>query len=237
MGSFREDGNGFGGNWLAAAYAICADPLPGLQRVAATSASTSAAKSVTATCPTGKRLVGLGGDRVGGAGQVVITTMRPEPGLTKATVLAREAQGGYEANWTVSAYAICATAPQGLQRVTAAARHQRFAGRGGAVPGGEGAVGCGWGGKRPVGPGRARDLLPSPQRRAERGGGARIRRRGRLCARLDHHRLRHLRQHRRPGRHRWRPRIDHGGFAATVLPASRRRGSGGTSPAALGRST
>ena len=84
VSSFREDENGFAGSWQPTAHALCVSPLTGMQRVAATSASTSAAKSVTATCPTGKRLVGLGGETAGGSGQVMIDVIRPDPGLTAA---------------------------------------------------------------------------------------------------------------------------------------------------------
>jgi hypothetical protein len=42
VSSFREDETGFSGNWSATAYVICSDPLPGLQRVVRTSASSSA---------------------------------------------------------------------------------------------------------------------------------------------------------------------------------------------------
>ena len=46
--------------------------------------------------------------------------IRPNQGLTAAVVTAREDQNGFAGNWTVSAYAVCAVAPQGLQRVSAA---------------------------------------------------------------------------------------------------------------------
>ena len=120
VSTFREDENGFAGNWQPIAYALCVAPLTGMQRVTATSASNSAAKSVTATCPSGKRLIGLGGETAGGSGQVVLDVIRPNQGLTAAVVTAREDQNGFAGNWTVSAYAVCAVAPQGLQRVSAA---------------------------------------------------------------------------------------------------------------------
>ena len=118
LSTFREDETGFAGSWQPSAYALCA-PLPGLVRVAKTSASSSAAKNVTATCPTGKRLVGLGGETAGGSGQVVIDVLRPDQALRAATVAAREDQNGFGGNWTVSAYAVCAPGPHGLQRVSA----------------------------------------------------------------------------------------------------------------------
>ena len=59
--------------------AICATPPGGLQLVTATSPTSSASKGVTATCPTGKRVLGTGADLAGGLGQVVLTTSPPTP--------------------------------------------------------------------------------------------------------------------------------------------------------------
>lgn len=99
-------------SWSATAIALCANPLPGLERVTATSPSNSSNKSVTATCPAGKKLVGLGGEISGGLGEVVIDDYTPSELLTRATVTGSEAidlDGAYAGNWTVTAYAICAT--------------------------------------------------------------------------------------------------------------------------------
>lgn len=99
-------------SWSATAIALCANPLPGLERVSATSASNSSNKSVTATCSAGKKLVGLGGEISGGSGEVVIDDYTPSEFLTSATVTGNEAvdlDGAYPSNWTVTAYAICAT--------------------------------------------------------------------------------------------------------------------------------
>jgi hypothetical protein len=119
VSTFREDETGFAGSWQPTAFALCA-PLPGLQRVTRTTASNSVAKNVTASCPSGKRLVGLGGETNGGSGQVVIEVMRPDQPLTAAIVSAREDQNGFAGSWTVTAHAICAPGPHGLQRVSAA---------------------------------------------------------------------------------------------------------------------
>ncbi|WP_157547934.1 hypothetical protein [Micromonospora sp. ATCC 39149] len=51
--------NGFAGTWWLDATAICADPLPGEQRVVDDSAYSSAVvQSVVATCPPGTRVHG-----------------------------------------------------------------------------------------------------------------------------------------------------------------------------------
>ena len=86
--------------------------MPGLERVASTSVSNSSNKSATATCPAGKSLVGLGGELSGASGEVVIDDYTPNELLTSATVTGNEAidlDGAYAGNWTVTAYAICAT--------------------------------------------------------------------------------------------------------------------------------
>src|SRR5215211_4772267 len=50
-----EDPAGTSATWFLQAFVICAAPPAGLELVTATSASTSANKSVVATCPSGKR--------------------------------------------------------------------------------------------------------------------------------------------------------------------------------------
>ena len=52
-----EDETGFPNDWTVTAYAICSTPLPGLQLVSKTSGVSSANKSVSAACPTGKKVV------------------------------------------------------------------------------------------------------------------------------------------------------------------------------------
>ncbi len=93
--------------------------LVGLERLGPATASTSSDKSITATCPAGKQLVGAGADVTPGDGHVLIEDIRPSPDLTKLTVKAVEDQTGTTANWFVQAFAICAQAPPGLQRVSA----------------------------------------------------------------------------------------------------------------------
>jgi len=114
-----EDGLGTASNWYLEAIANCADPLDGLERVVATSVSNSSfTKSVTATCPAGKLVVGTGGEITGGLGRVVIDEIRPSSTLNSVLVTGYEDVNGTGINWTVTAYAICATAPAGLQRIS-----------------------------------------------------------------------------------------------------------------------
>ena len=114
-----EDEDGTEDTWSVHAIAHCATPPPGLVRVAVTSASTSADKSVSAACPSGTRLLGTGGEIINGGGQVALNDVIPGSGLQTATVRAMEDQNGTTANWSVTAFAICANPVAGLERVDA----------------------------------------------------------------------------------------------------------------------
>jgi hypothetical protein len=113
-----EDETGFASDWAAVAHAICADPLPGLQLVSATSAFDSSNKSVTATCPAGKQALGALGEINAGSGQVILDDVRPNPGLTSVTVQGVEDETGQAGGWSITAHAICANTVPGLQRVS-----------------------------------------------------------------------------------------------------------------------
>ena len=98
-------------DWSAIASARCGEALPGLQRVAATSASDSAtSKSVTAVCPAGKKVVGTGHEIANGKGQVLLDDVVPSEDLTSVRTEAFEDQDGTPAAWSITAYAVCATA-------------------------------------------------------------------------------------------------------------------------------
>jgi hypothetical protein len=114
-----EDETGTTANWTVSALATCAFPPPGLERVSATSPLNSTNKSVTATCPSGKRVLGLGADLNTFVGQLLLDDMRPDAGLTNVTVNAFEDETGNSTNWSVTAYAVCAAPVQGLTRVSA----------------------------------------------------------------------------------------------------------------------
>lgn len=106
-----ESQTGRADDWSAAASARCGSPLPGLQRVAATSPTDSATnKSVTATCPTGKKVVGTGHEIANGKGQVLLDDVVPSPDLTSVRAEAFEDQDGTANNWSITAYAVCASA-------------------------------------------------------------------------------------------------------------------------------
>ncbi len=95
--------------WGLDAHAICSQPLPGLQRVVATSPASSADKHATARCPAGKRVVGTGGEIIGGGGHVVTTYILPDDDLTRVHVRGAEDEVGTTTSWSVRSYAICAS--------------------------------------------------------------------------------------------------------------------------------
>jgi len=112
-----EDETGTTATWFVQAVAICAQAPPGLQRVAATSANNSADKGVTASCPAGKRVLGAGGDINTSNGQVLLDGLRPNSSSVALNAL--EDETGNAANWSLTAYAICANPVAGLERLSA----------------------------------------------------------------------------------------------------------------------
>jgi hypothetical protein len=115
----REDATGFSGNWQLAAYALCANPLPAYSLLPSTSGSpnSNAAQSTISFC-IGQTQVGFGGRVNGGAGQVHLTNLvRDAAGFT--LIAGVEDANGFGGNWTVSAYAVCASTPANLIAVSA----------------------------------------------------------------------------------------------------------------------
>lgn len=94
--------------------------IPGLQRLVTTSPSNSTGnpKAASATCPAGKNVIGLGGYVTGGNGQVVLTELLPDAMSAKVRAVAYEDASGYDGDWSVTAVAVCADPPPGLQRVS-----------------------------------------------------------------------------------------------------------------------
>lgn len=139
-----EDQDGTADDWWIRAFAVCADPLPGLEIVSVTSGPGSVARSTTAACPTGKQALGGGAAATGGLGQVVLDAMMPAASTVSAT--AYEDSDGTAATWSLTAYAICATAPAGLAAVTATSpatmNFQQSSSP--ACPAGTAALGTGW---------------------------------------------------------------------------------------------
>jgi hypothetical protein len=112
-----EDETGTAENWTLSYGAMCAAPPPGLERVSATSATSSANKAVSVSCPAGKRVLGAGADINSANGQVILDGLQPNAALTAVTVNALEDETGNSGNWSVTAYAVCANALAGLERI------------------------------------------------------------------------------------------------------------------------
>lgn len=122
----REDQDGLASNWSIRAFAICADPVPGLELVSTTGPTSSFAKSTSAACPTGKQVVSTGGEITGGNGQVSIFRFGTLSSLRSVRVSAREDRDGFDGNWSVRAHAICANPLPGLELVTAESAADSF---------------------------------------------------------------------------------------------------------------
>jgi hypothetical protein len=107
FGVALDDEDGFPAAWSLTTYAICANPLPGWQLVAADSAeNSSASKTVTAACPAGKRATGQGWV-MGGNGEVFLNDAVIFN--TGVTDIAFEDDDGYAPTWSLGARVICAT--------------------------------------------------------------------------------------------------------------------------------
>jgi hypothetical protein len=95
--------------------------VPGIVRADSnpTSLDTFSVKTATAQCLPGKQVVGAGGEISGGLGEVTMTRLEPDPGLSRVTVRAEELDGLSARNWQVEAYAMCATPIPGSHLVKA----------------------------------------------------------------------------------------------------------------------
>ena len=84
---------------------------PGVSGMGVVSAETAfdstSAKTATATCPLGKRIVGAGYAVTGGPGEVVVAAVR-YPSTSSVAIDAYEPPGGYDLFWKIIAYARCA---------------------------------------------------------------------------------------------------------------------------------
>ena len=98
--------------WGVTAYAMCADPPPGLQIVTTTSPTNASSKTAAAICPGSKRLLGSGGEINGGQGQVALSEIHPFTNQVNAT---GENIGAFNQHWSVTSYAICADPLAGHQ--------------------------------------------------------------------------------------------------------------------------
>ena len=102
-----EDETGYQSDWYVEATAICATPLPGLERVTAESATPSGSALVQMTCPTGKHLTGAGGSLNGALGQVALNSIMPTSGLRDALATGYVDETGFGGDWSLRGFSIC----------------------------------------------------------------------------------------------------------------------------------
>jgi hypothetical protein len=117
--SATEDDSGYNKAWSVTAYAICGPALPGWQVVWSISPTTSnPSNSATVHCPGAKKAISAGAEVSNGGRDVVLQLIVPDASLDWAVAAAYEDETGTNASWEVTAYAVCANEPFGLQRVT-----------------------------------------------------------------------------------------------------------------------
>jgi hypothetical protein len=99
--------------WAVTAYVLCSDPLPGQTIVISRSPTDSGhSEREIADCPAGRRAIGSGVRVNGGAGQVHVMEMTMggfADGRTSAFVTAQENNDGFGGDWSLDAFAVCAT--------------------------------------------------------------------------------------------------------------------------------
>jgi hypothetical protein len=107
-----EDQDGLAGDWRLATYAVCADPLPGLELRTAVSPTDSSDKSVLLVCADGQRRLSLGWSLIGtGAGTPAgqVLAQPGSSGTNWAQVAAAEDDDGYAGDWYVTGRIVCVT--------------------------------------------------------------------------------------------------------------------------------
>jgi hypothetical protein len=110
-----EDQDGTAALWSVRAFAVCAEPLPGLVLVSATSVVSFDQANATATCPANTVVVGTAVSIEGGRGEVVLDEIRPLSNNTEVHAYAYEDQDGTANVWDLTAVAACATQPAGYE--------------------------------------------------------------------------------------------------------------------------
>jgi hypothetical protein len=110
--------DGFGGNWQLSTDALCLPAPVGYQIVVQNGPIET--QIVHAYCPTDKRVIGMGGRINNGNGEVILDLVEPNAGLTSVTVRGTVVAGKSPNGWSVTAFAVCAVNPAGLQLVSSA---------------------------------------------------------------------------------------------------------------------
>ena len=103
--------------WIVAAVALCAPQPAGYEIVEAPSeGGTNTSQDATAECTNANgRVIGAGAYITGANRKVFLESMVPSDDLTSVTAVAHETQSGTANAWTVTAVAVCANNPAGLE--------------------------------------------------------------------------------------------------------------------------
>lgn len=110
---------GYADNWYLVAYAVCGDPIDGLQIVQRGSNELSSTQPLVrkshASCPSGTKVIGTGGSISGGVseGSVSLRQIRPNQQGAYVFVEGIVDPGNFVPDFEVWAYAVCAKAPLG----------------------------------------------------------------------------------------------------------------------------
>ena len=111
---------GMTGNWWVEAYALCANAPAGYEIASATTVQSSMGTQQTAAICTGsKRVFGTGARINNPGGQVTLQLTRSDGPRTIARATAKEDANGYSANWSLTAFAICANDRPGFSSASA----------------------------------------------------------------------------------------------------------------------
>ena len=98
--------------WGLRVFAMCSDPLPGLQIISASTQSDSApSKEAIAFCPANQRVIGSGGRVSTSAGQVHLQVARPSGPGDIVRSQGHEDADGFSGQWVSTAFAICVNTP------------------------------------------------------------------------------------------------------------------------------
>ena len=90
--------------------------VQGLERIKAVSdRSSDASREAVARCPAGKKVLGGGGQVIGGGREVRMSGLRPQPDGSGYWIRADEDGDGYAKSWSLEVYAMCAQEPAGLE--------------------------------------------------------------------------------------------------------------------------
>jgi hypothetical protein len=107
--SFRNEADPGNASVGVNAYAICINPVPGMQWVSSSSGSVPGDKLVSVNCPAGTKVHGALASLVGADGQAHIDALVPYAALNGVLLNAREDATGHPGSWSASVHAICAT--------------------------------------------------------------------------------------------------------------------------------